>query len=75
MKQKIVARCPYCKKAIGLDLTVSGVNVKESKVDQKTYAFESSLKEGCKWDNLCEDCEKNGETIHPPKGSLKEGCK
>ncbi|KKN40771.1 hypothetical protein LCGC14_0729870 [marine sediment metagenome] len=44
--KKMVGCCPYCKKAIGLEVEVSGVNIKEKKVNQKTYEFvKSSINE------------------------------
>lgn len=39
MKKHLIC-CPYCKKAIGLELEVSSVNIKERKVNQKTYEDE-----------------------------------
>ena len=35
--KKFIACCPYCKKAIGLEIEVSSANIKEKKVNQNTY--------------------------------------
>lgn len=40
MSEKFIALCPYCKKAIGLEIEVSSVIIKESKINQKTYKKE-----------------------------------
>ena len=34
---KFIICCPYCKKAIGIELEVTSVNIKEKKVNQNTY--------------------------------------
>ena len=52
--------CPYCKKAVGLEIDVSGVNVKEKKVNQKTYEEIKNRNNGCeksfkKEDRTCGD--------------------
>lgn len=46
MKKQIIGMCPYCKKAIGLDVEISSVNIQERKVNQKTYEFEKAKVSG-----------------------------
>ena len=42
--KKYLMCCPYCNKIVGIDAEVTGIALKEKKVNQKTYEeFRESL--------------------------------